>query len=84
MRTEFASLIVVTDLLAQAGAGIGPDMIGLARRDVTDASRLGVIEAGEEAELDQRRGLGIGRRQPVQAASSCAASEVSVDAAPAG
>src|SRR5262245_1902956 len=65
-RDRAGSGLFFFEFFAQPGAGICPDLVGLARRDAQQRSGLGVAEPREVAELDQFGGLGARRAQPVE------------------
>src|SRR6266545_269591 len=50
----------------QPGTGIGPDLIGLARRDAEETRGLGVAEPREVTELDEFGSVGVGQGQFVE------------------
>src|SRR5262245_55035114 len=51
--------LFVLELFQQPGAGVGPHLVGLARRDAEDGRGGGVAEPREVAQLDQFGGLGV-------------------------
>src|SRR5262245_38090263 len=59
-------LALFADFFSQPGAGVGPDLRGLARRDPQQGGGLDVAEAGEEAELHQFGGARVGVGQPIE------------------